>query len=136
MPLHPNVVSYYARAGYKLELVVIDALEEMLAILGVEARIGRISSGAPYDVELLVNGKRAFIEVKGSTREDRLQWKVSQAFRREHPEPFCVIGVLNYPRSSRKLLNSNRAWLWFSPTERGKLSPANLRKWLKRSRLL
>ncbi|MCD6348661.1 MAG: DUF3883 domain-containing protein [Candidatus Korarchaeota archaeon] len=80
MSLHPNVVGYYARAGYRLELVVMESLEEILAILGIaNARLNRVHSGAPYDIELIVEGRRAFIEVKGANDEDRLQWKVNQS---------------------------------------------------------
>ena len=89
---HPKVAGYYARAGYRLELVVMEALELSLAILGIaNARVSRIPKG-PYDIELIIGSKRAFIEVKGANDEDRLQWKVNQAFKREHPGPFCVVG--------------------------------------------
>ncbi len=141
MPPHPRVVSYYTRAGYKLELVVMEAIEESLAILGLtDVRLTRVHSGAPYDIELILGDMRAFIEVKGSSREDRLQWKVNEAFRRRHPEPFCVIGVLGYPKDPILLLRKVvPAWIWVKPGREGKIgrfSPKNLKRWLKRGSLL
>ncbi|MDK2372613.1 MAG: DUF3883 domain-containing protein [Candidatus Korarchaeota archaeon] len=136
MPTHPRVVSYYTRAGYKLELIVMEVIEESLAILGLtDVRLTRVHSGAPYDIELIVGDRRAFIEVKGASDEDRLQWKVNQAFKREHPEPFCVIGVLGYPKDPALLLKKLvPTWIWIKPGREGKLgrfSPNNLRRWLK-----
>ncbi len=140
MPPHPRVVSYYTRAGYKLELVVMEAIEESLAILGLtDVRLNRVHSGAPYDIELILGDMRAFIEVKGASDEDRLQWKVNQAFKREHPEPFCVVGVVGYPKRADVLMKSKKAWIWIKPGREGRLgrfTPENLRRWLKKGSII
>ncbi|RLG47043.1 MAG: hypothetical protein DRO06_03430, partial [Thermoproteota archaeon] len=90
---------YNRRVGKRLEGAVSEALEIALAWLGLpDVRVVRQPDSSPYDIELVRGGLRAFVEVKGSRRPDRLARAVNSAFRRDHPEPFCVVGVLGFPR--------------------------------------
>ncbi|MEM3740305.1 MAG: hypothetical protein QXP84_05845 [Candidatus Korarchaeum sp.] len=124
-----RVISYYTRSGLKLELVVKEVLEDILAVLGIDAKLSIVRK-AHYDIELLFGRKRGFIEVKGSRDESRLQWMVNEAFRRAHPDPFCVIGVLGFPRRAETLSN---AWIWVGPGREGRLgrlNAANFKRWV------
>ncbi len=132
---------YNRRMGLRLERAVTEALEVMLAWLNLpDVRVVTQSDHAPYDIELIHDGRRAFIEVKGSKTFDRLIRRVNEAFRREHPEPFVVVGVLGYPHSPESLLSSRaRAWIWTKPGRDGRLgrlTVSNLKRWLKRSGLI
>ncbi len=129
---------YNKRMGMRLERTVAEALEILLAWLGMpDIRVVTQSDHAPYDIELIRNCRRAFIEVKGSKSFDRLIRRVNEAFRRDHPEPFSVIGVLGYPPRPEALLSPRgRAWIWTKPGRDGKigrLSAENLRRWLRRA---
>lgn len=131
---------YNKRMGRRLERVVAGALEILLAWLNLpDVRVAVQSDHAPYDLELVRGGRRAFVEVRGSRDRDSLAWRVREAFRREHPEPFCVIGVLGYPKRPEALIGGRRAWIWIGPGREGRLgrlTPRNLERWLRGAKLL
>ena len=139
-PVHSWRSRRYSRAGKRLERTVAEALEVILAWLNLpDVRVVLVSH-APYDVELIRGRRRAFVEVKGSTRYDWLVGRVSEAFRREHPEPFCVVGVLGYPRAAESLLSGRApAWIWTGPGRDGRLGSLTrgvVRRWLRQAGLL
>ncbi len=131
---------YNKRMGRRLERTVAGALEIILARLNLpDVRVVTQSDHAPYDIELIGRGIRAFVEVKGSRRLDGLIRGVNRAFRREHPEPFCVVGVLGFPKRPETLLSKARAWVWVGPGRGGRLgrlTPRNLERWLRWAGLL
>ena len=132
--------------GKELELVVAKAIKTALLLLDLrDVRVSLAQAKeSHYDIELIFphpsGPKRAYVEVKGSERMDRLVRRINEAFRREHPEPFCVIGVLGYPRDPTLLLRKVvPAWIWIKPGKEGKLGrfgPKNLKKWLKRKSII
>lgn len=128
------------RAGLRLERTVAEALEVMLAWLNLpDFKVVTQSDHGPYDIELIHDGRRAFIEVKGSKTFDRLIRRVNEAFRREHPEPFCVVGVLGYPERPEILIKGRKAWIWVKPGRDGRLGQLkaqSLERWLKQAGLI
>lgn len=132
-----NLGGYNKRMGRRLELAVAEALEILLAWLNLpDVIVVTQSDGASYDIELVRGGRRAFVEVKGSRKYDRLIRRVNEAFRREHPEPFCVVGVLGFPRRGEALLNWWDAWIWTGPGRGGRLGrlgPKAFKRWLRRA---
>ena len=58
---------YNKRMGRRLERTVAEALEVILAWLNLpDVRVVTQSDHAPYDIELIRSGARAYVEVKGS----------------------------------------------------------------------
>ncbi len=131
---------YNKRMGRRLERVVAGALEILLAWLNLpDVRIAVQSDHAHYDLELVRGGRRAFVEVRGSRDHDSLAWRVREAFKREHPEPFCVIGVLGYPKRPEALIEGRGAWIWVWPGREGRLGrlgSGTLKRWLRRAGLI
>lgn len=92
-PLKNPVLSYSCRNGHQLEFSVKRILEKIVWRISPEIRVLGPYRG-PYDLEILVNNQKVYVEVKSSLFKERLMDGVRRAFKRDHPEPFFVIGVL------------------------------------------
>mgnify|MGYP007013800363 CR=1 FL=1 len=95
----------------------------MAGLLGVETSV--LHKG-PYDVEIRSRGRRFFVEVKTALRRAKLLDRVRSAFRREHPEPFAVVGVLGFRRAWEL---PGWAWVWLEPPPARFWPITSLRPW-------
>ena len=94
------------------------------------------SNDAPYD--LIVEGRfgRGYIEVKYRTAD--LRQAVRDAFKRPHPEPFAVVGVLGLgvPKDvistlflSRLYLTPMKGMRLYPPDQGARVLRSMLRRW-------
>jgi len=116
-----GIHSYNITSGLKIEVMVRRILEIAIWHITPEARVLGPFRG-PYDLEIHLNGKRVYVEVKSSLKMNYLIDSANKAFKREHPEPFFVIGVLKL---------DGRIFLFPEPNKMMKFDEKNLRKILK-----
>jgi len=113
-----DLYSYYVSSGLEIETKVKRILEVSLWRIDSGFRVYGPFKG-PYDLEIRLNDKVAYVEVKSSFFPDRLEENVKRAFKRDHPEPFFVIGVLKL---------QGRIYLYPDMNTRMKFDDKNLRK--------
>jgi hypothetical protein len=116
-----GIYSYNITSGLEVERRVRHILEIAIWHITPEARVLGPFRG-PYDLEIHLNGKRVYVEVKSSLKMNYLIDSANKAFKREHPEPFFVIGVLKL---------DGRIFLFPEPNKMMKFDEKNLRKILK-----
>ena len=114
------------RLGREIEETCLIALRYLLGEIGLDrwVTVERAFNHAPYDLIVVdrLPKKRilAYLEVKMAFTPKRLRDRVVIAFKKEHPEPFAVIGVLEFYKDPLALLK--RAWLYRSPDRRRRLT--------------
>ena len=113
-----GLYSYNILSGLEMEVNVKRILETSLWRIDSGFRVYGPFVG-PYDLEIRLNDKVAYVEVKSSLFPDSLTNHVKRAFKRDHPEPFFVIAVLKL---------QGKIYLYPDMNTRMKFDDKNLRK--------